>query len=235
MSFIEIEDHDKREEMVHDYERIISKLRERGELKKSSNVHQARTLEKTFAPIIKSQKNMTEEIVNTLKAERKRVKFEEKEFGPLAEDYRRRYTMRDPDIDTQFGINFLKDGQTVIGNTPITIEDNDDIVINGHVYAGTEGLWTLLTERKKDNLHSYNDNAGDLRSYMDILRDTHVLHKNFDPNSTHPRSNSSWKWRKIFSPIWEKIQEEDDDDDDDADADDDEGKKEEDGGDEEDG
>ena len=69
---------------------------------------------------------------------------------------------------------------------------------------------------------------------MDILRDTHVLHKNFDPNSTHPRSNSSWKWRKIFSPIWEKIQEEDGDDDDD-DADDDEGKNEEDGGDEEDG
>ena len=42
-------------------------------------------------------------------------------FGPLAEDYRQRYVLRDPDIDIQFGINFLRDGKTIICNTPMTI------------------------------------------------------------------------------------------------------------------
>ena len=71
-------------------------------------------------------------------------------FGPLAEDYRQRYVLRDPDIDIQFGINFLRDGKTIICNTPMTI-DRDHIIIGPNVYDGTEGLWTLLTEKKRNS------------------------------------------------------------------------------------
>ena len=126
-------------------------------------------------------------------------------FGHLAEDYRRRYSLRDPDIDTQFGINFLSNGKTVIGNTPITI-DGDDIIIAGNVYEGTEGLWTLLTEKNKEQLKNryYKD---DVQQYMGILKDTAVLHQNFDPENNRPRSNQSYKWRKILSVIWKKIRE----------------------------
>ena len=38
-------------------------------------------------------------------------------FGPLANDYRNRYMLRDPDIDTTFGICLLNNGETVIGDT----------------------------------------------------------------------------------------------------------------------
>ena len=159
--------------------------------------------------IVKTLKNEREEIV-PLKAERKKRKLEEKEYGPLAEDYRKRYALRDPDIDTKFGINWKRNGQTVIGDTPITIQE-DDIIIKSDVYEGTEGLWQLLTEKKKDNLHSYD--AEDLTSYMNILRDTHVLHQNLDPESPYPRSSSSWKWKNILGPLWGKIREEDGQDD----------------------
>ena len=224
MSFIDIDDPEKADEIVRDYEKIVHEIRERNESKRSSSIHQARTLEQTFAPIIKSQKNMTEEIVKSLKketgefiplkAERKKRKLEEREYGPLAEDYRKRYSLRDPDIDTKFGINFREDGQAVIGNTPITIQD-DDIVIRDHVYDGTEGLWQLISERKKDNLHSYD--GDDLRSYMDILRDTSVLHQNLDPDSPYPRSNSSWKWKNILGRLWKKIREDDGEEDEEED------------------
>ena len=227
MSFIDIDDPKKADEVVRDYEKIVQDIRKRNESKRSSSIYQSRTLEQTFAPIIKSQKNMTEEIVKSLKkdtgqetgqffplkSERKKRKLEEKEYGPLAEDYRKRYTLRDPDIDTQFGINFREDGQAVIGNTPITIQD-DDIVIRDHVYDGTEGLWQLISERKKNNLHSYD--SDDLRSYMNILRDTSVLHQSLDPNSPYPRSNSSWKWKNILGRLWKKIREDDGEDEEEA-------------------
>ena len=73
MSFIDIEDPEKREEIVRDYQRIVHEIQERNESRRSSNIHQERTLEKTFAPIIKSQKHMTEEIVKTLKNEREEI------------------------------------------------------------------------------------------------------------------------------------------------------------------
>ena len=227
MSFIDIDDPKKADEVVRDYEKIVQDIRKRNESKRSSSIHQARTLEQTFAPIIKSQKNMTEEIVKSLKkdtgqetgqfiplkVERKKRKLEDREYGPLAEDYRKRYTLRDPDIDTQFGVNFREDGQAVIGNTPITIRD-DDIVIGDHVYDGTEGLWTLISEKKKNNLHTYD--GDDLRSYMDILRDTNVLHQNLDADSPYPRSNGSWKWKNILGRLWQKIRDEDEEDEEEA-------------------
>ena len=35
-----------------------------------------------------------------------------------------------------------------------------------------------------------------------------VLHKDFNPSSTYPRSSGSWKWRFILAPIWTKLQDE---------------------------
>ena len=214
MSFLGIKDPEERERIVHEYMRLRQNIRERDESKRWSNIHQQRTLEKTFAPIIQSQKHMTDEIVKTLKNEREEIvplqrkkrKLEMEDYGPLEEDYRQRYALRDPDIDTKFGINFLADGKVVIGDTPITIQD-DDIVIRDNVYDGSEGLWQLLTERKKANLNSYD--GEDLTNYMNILRDTHVLHNNLDPDSPYPRSSASWKWTNILGRLWKKMRSDD--------------------------
>ena len=112
---------------------------------------------------------------------------------------------RDDEIDTSFGINFI-DGKSYIANTPIKIE-HDDIIIYDEVYEGTPGLWSLITEKTKGNLEGkYTDN--DLATYEDILRQTNVLYKDFNPSSSYPRSSGSWKWRSILAPIWTKLQDE---------------------------
>ena len=169
-----------------------------------------KSLEKTFAPIIKSQQDMSKEIVKHLKKENdfgaENIKNEnesinEKHIGNLPVEYRRRYILKDEDIDIQFGIKFLDNGQAVIGDTPIKFYGND-IIIGDEVFKGTAGVWTLLTEKRKENLHSYTDE--DAIEYMHILNVTNVLHKNYDPSSNYPRSNSSYKWKTILSQIWRK-------------------------------
>ena len=154
MSFISIKDPVEAERIVQDYKRMKKDISEKYENKKSFSTDQALKLAKRYAPIVKSQKQMTENIVKELKMNNKNeynehIKSENEDenddhnSGSLAEEYRRRYALRDQDIDTEFGIKFLENGQAVIGNTPITIQ-GDDIVIGGEVYDGSEGLWELL-------------------------------------------------------------------------------------------
>ena len=86
---------------------------------------------------------------------------------------------------------------------------NDDIIIYNEVYQGTPGLWTLITEKSKGKIEGKYDDH-DLAEYEGILRQTNVLHKDFNQNSAYPRSSGSWKWKNILAPIWEKMREEDD-------------------------
>ena len=232
MSFFSISDPIERDRVVKDYERMKREIQERSENRKMMSQNRNRTLQETFHPIVKAQTEMTEKIVkslqeNPIKKEKVAIptikrrlssgdEFEtpsreqakeggQHEFGPLESHYRNRYTSRADDIDTSFGISFLPNGEPYIGNTPIKIED-DDIIIYSEVYPGTPGLWSLITEKKKANLKGkYDEN--DLAEYGAILRQTNALHQDFNPKSAYPRSSSSWKWRAILAPIWEKWKE----------------------------
>ena len=232
MSFFSISDPIERDRVVKDYERMKREIQERSENRKMMSQNRNRTLQETFHPIVKAQNEMTEKIVkslqeNPIKKEKEAIptikrrlssgdEFEppsreqtkeevQQEFGPLESHYRNRYMSRADDIDTSFGISFLSDGEPYIGNTPIKIED-DDIIIYSDVYPGTPGLWSLITEKKKANLKGkYDEN--DLAEYGAILRQTNALHQDFNPKSAYPRSSSSWKWRAILAPIWEKWKE----------------------------
>ena len=42
----------------------------------------------------------------------------------------------------------------------------------------------------------------DLKNYKSLVIGTHILHRDNDPNSRHPRSSDSPKWVTILSPIW---------------------------------
>ena len=220
MSFFSISDPIERERIVKDYERMKREIREKGENRKMSGQNLNRTLQETFHPVVKAQTDMAEKIVKSLKeinhvkeekipipSKRRRVSSDHEHGGPLASAFRNRYMSRDNDIDTSFGIKFV-DGEPYIANTPIKIE-NDDVIIYNEVYSGTPGLWSLITEKKKENLEGKYD-KDDLVEYEGILRQTNALHQDFNPNSSYPRSSSSWKWRNILAPIWEKWREEDD-------------------------
>ena len=221
MSFFDIKDSVERDRIVQDYKKLKQEIRESNENKKRAATELALNLEKRYAPIVRSQKLMSDDIVKELRMQNQdmpeQVKTENEEYdivkpsklkleldtGHLAEEYRRRYSIQDKDIDTEFGINFLENGDAYIGQTPITIQ-GDDIVIMGKVYHGTKGLWELLGEKREENFtHEYNED--DKRNYMHILDDTNVLRHNFDPDSTRPRSSASWKWTNILSDLWQKI------------------------------
>ena len=228
MSFFDIKDSVERDRIVQDYKKLKQEIRESNENKKRAATELALNLEKRYAPIVRSQKLMSDDIVKELRMQNQdmpeQVKTENEEYdivkpsklkleldtGHLAEEYRRRFSIQDKDIDTEFGINFHENGDAYIGHTPITIQ-GDDIVIKGKVYHGTKGLWELLGEKREENFtHEYKEyDEEDRRNYMDILDDTDVLRHNFDPDSTRPRSSASWKWTNILSDLWQKIKKKD--------------------------
>ena len=216
MSFFSISDPVERERVVEDYKRMRREIRERDEDRKMSGQNRNRMLQETFHPVVQAQTDMTEKIVkslkeiNPIKQEKilipsKKRRLDDDEFGPVANAYRNRWMSRDGDIDTSFGINF-HDGEPYIATTPIKIE-GDDIIIYDEVYHGTPGLWRLITEKSKEKIEGGYDEH-DLTEYEGILRQTNVLHQDYNPNSVYPRSNSSWKWKTILAPIWKKLREE---------------------------
>src|SRR6218665_2714188 len=74
------------------------------------------------------------------------------ELGDIATKYLQQYASDIRTVDTTFGIN-SKNGVFYIGNSPISIQSND-VTVGDKTYAGTPGLWELLTMAKpnKTNL-----------------------------------------------------------------------------------
>ena len=63
---------------------------------------------------------------------------------------------RDPDIDTSFGINYLPNGDAVIANTPIKIENDDIIEVNGRAPNNT-----ITTISNDEEIHLVNEGEDD--------------------------------------------------------------------------
>ena len=221
MSFMDIEDPLKRDEIFKDYIVTIKKIQQRNEDEKLGNLTRRRDLEEQWEPVVKSQEKFTdlfskqlvpikEEVLNiqqTLGRQslgKPRTILEFEDLGPEAERFISRNKVHDPTLDRTFGIRFTADGQLVIGNTPITIQ-GDDIVIGKEVYHGSRGLWSLITDTQKDQIVGANPTPDDENEYASMMYQTSVLHENSNPKSNMPRSNKSWKWKQILTPIWEKI------------------------------
>ena len=117
-------------------------------------------------------------------------------LGGIAAAYLHQYASNKKSTDTTFGIS-SKGGIFYIGDTPITIQD-DNITVAGKTYAGTPGLWELIT-MTKPNETIYDDN--DLNDYAEILHATNAMRQPKNPNK--PRSSRSEKWKNIIKPIWE--------------------------------
>ena len=84
-------------------------------------------------------------------------------------------------IDTTFGIR-CEYGDWMIGNKRIKI-NGDDITIDGEVYDGTSGLWSLISE---------------------VLYETSAMHHQY--NSHDPRASGWKKWTLILAPIWKEFE-----------------------------
>ena len=201
MSFLNITDAKKRDEIVADYIATIRKIKERNENEKLVGLSRTAELEQTYQPIIQSQEASAEKISQAISQQDKSDKLIYEE-GSQIDKLIMRYKMND-NVDSTYGIKFTDHG-AFIGKTSVSF-DGDDIIIEGQSYEGTPALWGLITERAEKRIQAFQDNITDedWNNYCDILIQTHVLHHDSDPKRT-ARSNGGWKWKNILSKIWEK-------------------------------
>lgn len=99
--------------------------------------------------------------------------------------------------DKTYGLYFEKSIQRLqIGEYPVDFIGDTKIVVNDHKYSWTFGLWSLLCEKTPKGA-----TESDKENYFGILSQTNVhLNKN-----KKPKSNSSFKWKYIVKPIYERL------------------------------
>ena len=221
----------KRDKLINDYVATVKRIKKRNLEERLGGLHRQHDLEEHFQPIIKSQEKMTKAITssliplkeNVLNIKDKDDDEEENEelyqkrprlnddnksdgYGPLARAFKIKLLMRDPDVDTSFGLYFSEDGHTKMGSKIVKIV-GDNLIVDNEFYTGTKGLWTLITGVTKKQVgdigEKYKD--ADLYQYIKLLRQTSALHQDFDPENPHPRSSRSWKWKNLLKNIWDEL------------------------------
>jgi hypothetical protein len=222
MSFLKITDPSKREFIVNEFLKSKRNIQQSYQEEKLGDIGIQRELKKLYKPITDSQAGIASELTSlkeatttalgaiptTLQAitfpQYKSIEaFQEPEktssilqLGDVATKYLKEYASSKKNVDTTFGLQ-VKDGQFYIGTSPVTIQD-DDVIVGDKTYAGTPGLWELLTMAKPDK-SIYNPE--DLRNYSSILHETDAIRNPNNPNK--PRSSRSTKYTEIIKPIWE--------------------------------
>ena len=207
----------ERNAAVKKYLEMTKRIQQRNENDRIQHFTHQEELHAQFAPIIKGQQQMTENITKQLqpiKQELRQIKKQEEEeehgfleeFGPITKVWLQKVLQQSREVDMSFGIRFDADGEMRMGNKVVTFE-GDDLIIDGVKYTGTPGLWKLITGVSKADLNDHRVTQNDMIEYIKILHQTVVLHQNFDRSESHPRSNSSVKWRMLLRDIWESTKE----------------------------
>ena len=211
MSFYSIKDRDVRDREIEDYLALKNKIQKRNEDERIGRLNRYEELEETYKPIVESHAQMTRDIVQELQpiSEKLAVKKEAEirpkigakrrlvmKHGPKTEKFLERYMKGDLELDKMFGFR-LENDHFMIGDKAAHFQD-DNIVIDGEVYVGTPGLWSLITDVKPKG---YTED--DYERYKELLHETNVLRRNYDPDSSYPRSSKSKKWGKVLHQIWE--------------------------------
>ena len=183
MSFLNITDARKRNEIVAEYLAVKKKIKNNDYNERIGNFSEQRTIEKSLDPVVQSTNASTEAITKQLlpiekgiieinkKMERndKKIK-EEPEEKPIVKQEsgetsdsehddddneweRMMYRFNFDKIDEYFGIVRYKNKYRM-GNKVILMK-GDDIIVDDTVYKGTPGLWSLIMY-KKPNEDTYN-------------------------------------------------------------------------------
>ena len=222
MSFLKISDPKKRDLFVKEFLKTKRNIQENFLTERLGDINIQRDMSKIFKPITEAQKSVTESLLGELKPIRENLKELPKALtfpqlqaimpdegedldtsalylGEIAERYLRHFASKQ-EVDKTFGL-YDKDEQFYIGNSPITINDNN-ISVKGKEYIGTPGLWELLVMREPDE-SIYTDE--DKYNYAEILDETSAMKHGNDPKSKKPKSSKGYKYKAIIKPIWERL------------------------------
>ena len=226
MSFINIKDPRKREELVRDFIETRKRIKDNFIARKVGEAEYQTGLTKLFKPVTEAQKATTKEITDAQKATAEKItqellpikegleklpsvtfpaypavemtKEEIINIGPIATDALIKLASK-KGIDKSFGLT-TKNKKLHIGDKPITIKDNN-IIIDGEEYTGTPGLWELIISQEPQGIYSEDD----FLNYGRILKQTNAIYQSNNPNQNYPKSSSSPKWKQLIKPIWEDI------------------------------
>ena len=162
MSFIDIKNPLKREQIVQDYIKTLAFVRNKAENEKAQGLEQQIKLEKQYNPIIKATKESTNKITDELKSSRTIAESQKgswkRNFAKSAIDY---YLNIKKNEDKYYGIQKI-DGQYKMGDATVTLDNKSNIYVDGDRFEGTPGLWELImlnqpSEYTTEDLHRYED------------------------------------------------------------------------------
>ena len=201
MPFYEIQDLNKRDEIVKEINERRKKIYQDS---KNENIHDANLqtdLTKLYNPLIESNEKILNKIADKELNKSNDKELTEDNLGDISSSFLKRYNMRFVnDVRRNFEISKIGN-KMVFGKMEVNVDGND-IVVGGEKYKGTNGLWELMTESNApDEWSSFNDE--DLQNYSKIIFNTGAIYSESNPNK--PKASRSEKYRKIIKPLWEKF------------------------------
>ena len=213
MSFLNIEDPEKRDQIVKEYFATVKRIQQNNLNEKAKDLVRVEDIERAQAPVVRSTKQSTEAITNELKPikdelkllnerlenrkpeeeeQQSGIKKREKEEDPPIEDVVQLFYDKVPEdqLDKYFGI--VKDGDRYkMGNRFVKV-DGIDLIVDHKRYTGSKGFWNLImAARPKEYTH------GDFVKYRDLIARTNAMAY---PNNvtSSSRVKTTKKWRSIF-------------------------------------
>ena len=208
MPFYEIQDLNKRDEIVKEINERRKKIYQDS---KNENIYDANLqtdLTKLYKPLIESNEKILNKIADKEKNNEKvqndlesSSSNETNNLGDISSFFLKKYNTRFVnDVKRNFEISKIGD-KMYIGKMEVDVDGND-IVVGGEKYKGTNGLWELMTESNAPNEWS-RVNDEDLQNYSKIIFNSGAIYSESNPNK--PKASRSEKYRKIIKPLWEKF------------------------------
>ncbi|XP_043480014.1 uncharacterized protein LOC122509820 [Leptopilina heterotoma] len=202
----------KEKEYLHQIAKASEAIRRKHRMLKLGKEEVENVLIKTFKPIVQP----LQKIVNLTDTEHENVKIEKKEKKMDDSIYYESETEKSPDddkisnkflyllnhnrkqcLDSTYGIRKLSDGSLMIGDSPITFEDQH-VKIGNKRYLQTLGLLELLFKSKPTTSLISED---DERNYKEILIATNA-HKKKYSSSESIRTDKSYKYLNFISQFF---------------------------------
>ena len=215
MSFLKIEDHNKRDETVKEFLALKNKIKDNFRRERLGEIETQEDLAKLFKPVTETQIATTKELQEGLKPIKEGIeklpqamtfpaypsieipKEGVLELGPDMVNALKRFLTKEG-VDKTYGI-YDKGGKFYIGTKEVEIK-GDNIIIDNKAYQGTPGLWELIVS-KDPNKDLYT--PIDFENYKRILIQTDAMR--FLKNPNKPKSNKGSKWALLKNNVWEEI------------------------------
>ena len=200
MSFLNIKDGKKRDEIVAEYLATVKRLQKRDIDERSKDLAQSEAIEQSLEPVVRSTDKSTEAITKQLIPIKEEiialnnklknvddVQNKQMEVADAADDDDEPNTLERiyqqvprEKLDKYFGIVQATHHRYIMGNKIIQVVGSD-IVVDNVRYEGSQGFWSLVMMR-----HPKDYSERDLRKYRDLITHTNAM---IYPNNLQPTSN----------------------------------------------